>query len=82
MSMTNTNKENINLLTAANFLKAYSEIKMLETTSQQILNIIRDAKTQGKERYYCILINITDILNNSKTEQELIQKLNKAYPMR
>jgi hypothetical protein len=80
MSTIGTSKENKDLLIAAKFLKMLSEKRTSETTNQQILAIIRDAKTQGKEQYYQTLSNLTDILNNSKNEEEIMQKLNEEYP--
>jgi uncharacterized membrane-anchored protein YjiN (DUF445 family) len=79
--MIGTREENKDLLIAAKFLKMLSETQISETTSQLILAIIRDAKIQGKEQYYQTLSNLTDILNNSKTEEEIIQKLNEEYPI-
>lgn len=56
--------------------------KISDTMMRTITSIIKEKSTQGSEQRYQAVSNITDILNNSKTEQELIQKLNEAYPMR
>lgn len=80
MYRVNTDKVGSDILISAQFTKALLETQKSEITSQQILAIVRGAKTQGKEHYYQTLSKLTDILNNSKTEEEIIQKLNKEFP--
>lgn len=56
------------------------EKNIAETIEQKIFHIIREETTQGSEQRYQAISKITDILNNSKTEQEVIQKLDKEFP--
>ena len=80
MTSNTTNRVKNTTLITAKLIKLHSEMHLTETTSQQILSITRDAKTQGKERYYQTLSNLTDILQSSQNEQEVIQKLKQTYP--
>lgn len=80
MHRVTTDKIDRDIAISAQFAKALLDFEKSETTSQQILAIIRDAKTQGQERYYQTLSNLTDILNNSQTEEQVIQNLKAHYP--
>ena len=54
------------------------EKKLSETTIQMISTILEE-ETQKEQRYQAIS-NLTDILNNSQNEQEIIKKLKETYP--
>ena len=78
--MKNKNKTGIDTLIVCKALRTISEKHLSEPTLQLILDIIRDIKTMENEPYYQALSEITDILNSSKTEQEIIKKLNEIFP--
>ena len=79
-SMTEKRDLDAELIISANFIRALSEKKLSEPTLQMILAIIKDKSTQEREQHYLIRSNITDILNSSKTEQEIIEKLDETFP--
>lgn len=80
MTSNTTDRIKKTTLISVKLMKVYSEMDLLETTSKQILFIVRSAKTQGEDRYYQTLSKITDILEKSKNEQEIQENLTKVFP--
>ncbi len=75
------------MVTAENSLRASAEItkallesSLSDSTVLMISSILKEGRTQGRERYTILRQIITDILNNSRTEQEIIQKLRQSFP--
>lgn len=58
-----------------NLLRNYSA-----PVKQNIFLIIKGETIQGKEHRYQAILDITFILSNSKTEQEIQDKLKEKYP--
>ncbi len=67
--------QNMNTTTYAEMLKVFSKKKPSQYLAEMILDISEVAMKQSKERATQVDIKITDILNNSKTEQEMEQRL-------
>ena len=66
------------------FLKLYNECrerKLSDSTMDMITAIKREATTQGGiEQRYQMIGRITDMLQESKTEEEFLQKLRENFP--
>ena len=66
------------------FLKLYNECrerKLSDSTMDMITVIKREATTQGGiEQRSRVIGRITDILQESKTEEEFLQKLRESVP--
>ena len=63
------------LKSSANLTKALLESDLSDSLALTISNILQDGRAQDREQYTILRQTITDILNDSDTEQEIIQKL-------
>lgn len=66
------------LRSSAELTKALLESNLSDSLAHTIIVILEEGRTQGKEQYTILRQTITDILNNSKTEQQMLQKLKAA----
>jgi hypothetical protein len=62
-------------------LNVIEEKTRSESTHKKILDILEGETKLGREQRYQAVLKITDILNNSKNEEEITQKLNEEYPI-
>ncbi len=60
-------------------LSKFKDGELSEALKNQIMNIIEDLP-RGSEQRYQAISTISDILQNTKTEQEIIQKLCQSFP--
>ena len=65
---------------SSNLWKLFMEKNLSEPTIGMITSILKAEETRGTERRCQILGRITDILRESKTEEEFLQKLKKSFP--
>jgi hypothetical protein len=61
--------------------KVILEMHPSEYISKRIMDILEGKTKLGREQRYQAVLKITDILNNSKNEEEITQKLNEEYPI-
>lgn len=76
----NMQKIENSLRSSAELTKALLESKMSDSLALTITTILKEGRTQGREQYTVLRQTITDILNNSNTEQEIMQKLHQKFP--
>ena len=65
---------------SSNLRRLYMEKELSEHSIGMITSILKAEETRGTELRCQILGRITDILQESKTEEEFLQKLNTDFP--
>jgi hypothetical protein len=63
-----------------NMLNIAQEKNVSDYIYKKISTILKEESKLGIEQKSQAILKITDILNNSKNEEEIIQKLNEEYP--
>ena len=52
----------------------------LSSTHEKILHIIKEESKLGEKQRHQMILNILDILNNSHSEREIVEKITKEFP--
>ena len=71
---------NTRMQKSANLYNLCLEKQLSGTTMDQITRITKDNTTVERERRYQMIGRITDMLQESKTEEEFLQKLRESFP--